>query len=123
MVAARIPIIAVLLAIAGTVVFVVVRAPSQPLREPPAAVNRAVAAGAVVHEVRQVAMPPASVEPVVVPVKLAASQRVATVNGTVITGRQLLAWRGRDPGEQEMTPEMFASLKHRAIERELTFEE
>jgi hypothetical protein len=64
-----------------------------------------------------------SAEQAAAAVKLGASRTVATVNGVAITGRQLLAWRSDDPAEQEMTPEMFASLKDRAIERELTFEE
>jgi len=56
-------------------------------------------------------------------VKVGASQKVATVNGTAITGRQLLAWRAGAPAEQEMTAEMFGALRARAIERELTLQE
>ena len=56
-------------------------------------------------------------------VKVGAAQQGATVNGTAITGRQLLAWRAGAPAEQEMTAEMFGALRTRAIERELTFQE
>lgn len=127
---ARLPILAILataaLAIAGAAAFVLLRSPSQPQPATGSAIapgRSAAASNAVVPRNQPIAAAGASVEQAMAPVRLGASQKVATVNGTTITGRQLLAWRSRDPAEQEMTPEMFASLKDRAIERELTFEE
>ncbi|TMQ12252.1 MAG: hypothetical protein E6J90_06585 [Deltaproteobacteria bacterium] len=122
---ARAVIVAAVVAIAGTTAYVLARAPAQPASPPRAARPPAVAAPRVIAvdpAERPRAPAPIAGEPAA-PVKLGAAQRVATVNGTVITGRQLLAWRGRDPDKQEMTPQMFAALKSRAIERELTFAE
>jgi hypothetical protein len=125
-VTARLPILATAaLAIAGAVAFVLLRSPPSPRRPMGSAIapgRSASTSNAVVPRTQPVAAE-ASVEQAAAPVRLGASQKVATVNGTVITGRQLLAWHSRDPAEQELTPEMFASLKNRAIERELTFEE
>jgi hypothetical protein len=49
-----------------------------------------------------------------------ADQVVARVNGVVITGGQLLAFRSLDPPERSLTPEMYDFLLQRAIDRELT---
>jgi hypothetical protein len=56
-------------------------------------------------------------------VAVRASQVVLVVNGTAVTGRQLVPFRASDPAAQEMTPEMFAFLRQRAIDRELVFAE
>ena len=123
---ARLPIlVTAALVIAGAAAFVLLRSGSQPrpLTASAIAPGRSVStSNAVVPRTQPIAAN-ANAEHAAAPVRLGASQKVATVNGTVITGRQLLAWRGRDPAEQEMTAEMFALLKDRAIERELTFEE
>jgi hypothetical protein len=49
-----------------------------------------------------------------------ADQVIARINGTPITGRQLVAF-GAD-AEHTMTKEMFDYLRRRAIDRELTFQ-
>jgi len=114
--------------VAAVVVVVRSRSPSQPVDKAPlveskVTLDRARPVSGSVTARQQLAAAGARVEPAMPSVSLGASQQVATVNGTAITGRQLLAWHARDPAEQEMTAEMFASLKRRAIERELTFEE
>jgi hypothetical protein len=125
----RRPVIVVAaLAVAGTAVLLLTRSPAQPVGtvgSAPAAVGAPGVPGARAvggHRSQQLAAAGARVEPAAAPVTVGASQQVATVNGTAITGRQLLAWRARDPAEQDMSPEMFASLRARAIERALTFE-
>ena len=125
MASARLTVTAAALAIAGTAAFLLTRAPAQPPpAEPPAPSGAAPRVGrAVAPEHPSLVGPADPAVPAGAAVKLRGSQRVASVNGTAITGRQLLAWRAGDPAEQEMTPEMFAALKGRAIERELTFAE
>ena len=48
------------------------------------------------------------------------SQVIVRINGTAITGRQLVAFGAAD--QQTMTVEMFDYLRKRAIDRELTFQ-
>jgi hypothetical protein len=127
---ARIPLLSAALLVAGAGAFLLTRPSSQPVaRAVPVARSPVTGAGPATRNTAAYRSPqlgaPLRVEPAAAaaPVKVGVSQKLATVNGTVITGRQLLAWRARDPAEQEMTPEMFASLKSRAVERELTFEE
>jgi hypothetical protein len=126
---ARLPIVAAALVLAGAVAFLRTRPASQPagmvplVESPVVAGGVRSASGTVADRKQRIVAAGARVEQAAAPVKIGASQKVATVNGTAITGRQLLAWRARDPVEQEMTAEMFASLRSRAIERELTFEE
>jgi hypothetical protein len=123
---ARSLILVAALAIAGTTAYVLARTPAQPSSPPRTARKPAAREAPLVITAEPARRTGAAADIRGAPaaaVKVIASQPVATVNGTVITGRQLLAWRGRDPAEQEMTPEMFAALKSRAIERELTFEE
>jgi hypothetical protein len=127
---ARPPIIAAALVLVGAVAVFRLRSPSQladkdPVVEGTVAPRGSHSARSAVAGRQQQQLPAAGVraEPATPLVQLGASQEVATVNGTAITGRQLLAWRARDPAELEMTGEMFASLRSRAIERELTFEE
>jgi hypothetical protein len=123
---ARLPIFAAALLVLAGVAAVVLRSPASPAGKAPLVERRAPpegtgpASGTAAGRSPQI-VAGTRVEPA--PVKVGASQQVATVNGTAITGRQLLAWRARDPAEQEMTGEMFASLRSRAIERALTLAE
>lgn len=121
-------ILAACFVLAAAVVVFHTRSASQPagktpLVEGPVVPGRARLERGSVAAKQQLTATSARVEPAAPPVKLGASQKVATVNGTSITGRQLLAWRAHDPAEQEMTAEMFASLRSRAIDRALVFEE
>lgn len=64
---------------------------------------------------------PVAATPKAVPV---AGERVlARVNGTAITGRDLVAFGQATPGSQSMSREMYDALLERAIDRELVVQE
>src|SRR5436190_20483908 len=121
---------ALALALAGSATLLSTQSSSSTTRSPAAAATPATAtpsrtaavpvlAAARTAPVADIAHPAAPLPPV----KLTAAQAIAMVDGAQITGRQLLAWRAGAPGEQELTGEMFASPKSRAIERELAVAE
>lgn len=122
---ARIPLLTAALVIAGAAALLLARRPPAPALPATVAVpgQSGAASGAGARANAALVAAAARAREPSPSVKLAAGQSVATVNGTAITGRHLLAYRARDPALLEMTAAMYASLRNRAIERELTFQE
>jgi hypothetical protein len=56
------------------------------------------------------------------PVVVRPGQRVMTVNGVPITGKDLLPFGASHRGEESVSPQLYAHLVNRAVERELAFQ-
>lgn len=56
------------------------------------------------------------------PVVVRPGQRVMKVNGVPLTGRDLLPFGASHRGEESVSPQLYAHLVNRAVERELAFQ-